>query len=91
LPAPSSRQIIAHVSEGVRMARAELEMNVDGRAPEGVLRSSGGRGFRFSGWTQLAAAIEEWRSAARIGRQDDERGAEMHDERVPGIESQRMR
>jgi hypothetical protein len=87
LPAPSSRQIIAHVSEGVRMARAELEMNLEGGAPEGVLRSSGGRGFSFSGWTQLAAAIEEWRSDARVGRQDDERGAEMDDERVPGIEA----
>jgi hypothetical protein len=70
------------VSGGAPTAKAELEMALEGRAPEGVLTSAEGRGFGFSGWTELAAAIEEWRSDARARRLEEDGGGEMHAERV---------
>jgi hypothetical protein len=55
--------MIVQVSERVR-AKATLEMEVDGLAPAGSLTASDGRRLEFSGWTELAVAIEEWRSHA---------------------------
>ncbi len=46
-------------------ATGTLEMGLERRAPTGVLTASDGRRLEFSGWTELAAAIEEWRSDAR--------------------------
>lgn len=40
-------------------------MSLDGSVPEGVLTSGEGGSFPFSGWTELAAAIERWRLDAR--------------------------
>jgi hypothetical protein len=70
------------VSEGVRKARAQLEMVLDARAPEGMLSSSDGRRFPFRGWTELAAAIEEWRSSARSPRSGDGGGGPAREEGV---------
>lgn len=53
------------MSEGGRRAKGTLEMDVEGRAPAGVLTDGDGRRLEFSGWTELAVAIEEWRSEAR--------------------------
>lgn len=72
------------MSEGARRARAQLEMVLEARAPEGMLSSSDGRNFPFRGWTELAAAIEEWRSSARSSRSLGDRAAEPpHEERLP--------
>lgn len=42
-----------------------LEMDLEGRAPEGSLTSVDGVRVEFSGWAELASTIEEWRSRAR--------------------------
>jgi hypothetical protein len=47
---------------------ARLEMAPDGDAPEGALTSADGRRMPFSGWTGLAAAIEDWRQRERTSR-----------------------
>jgi hypothetical protein len=47
---------------------ARLEMAPDGDAPEGALTSADGRRMPFSGWTGLAAAIEDWRQRERASR-----------------------
>jgi hypothetical protein len=72
--------MIAQVSKRVRRVRAQLEMDLEGRAPEGVLTSTEGRSIRFSGWTELAAAIEAWRSDARSARPGDNGAAEAPQE-----------
>lgn len=43
-------------------ARATIDMRLDVPAPEGVLTDDRGRARRFSGWIELAAAIEDWRT-----------------------------
>lgn len=64
------------MSDVMRSARGTLEMDLEGEAPAGVLTNGDGRGYRFSGWTELATAIEEWRSEARSAfAGDDARGA----------------
>jgi N-methylhydantoinase B/oxoprolinase/acetone carboxylase alpha subunit len=60
--------MIAHVSEALPMARGTLEMDCETRAPSGTLTSPDGRAYTFSGWTELAVAIDEWRSEARFAR-----------------------
>lgn len=52
------------MDESTPRARAELELDQKPGAPEGVLTAGDGRRFPFSGWTELAAVIEEWRSGA---------------------------
>jgi hypothetical protein len=64
--------MIVQVSERVR-AKATLEMEVDGLAPAGSLTASDGRRLEFAGWTELAVAIEEWRSHDR-GANSAEKG-----------------
>ena len=53
-----------------RTAKGTLEMDLEARAPAGALTDVDGRRLEFSGWTELAAAIEDWRTRAkdRIGR-----------------------
>jgi hypothetical protein len=43
-------------------------MAPDGDAPAGALTSADGRRVPFSGWTGLAAAIEDWRRGERTSR-----------------------
>jgi hypothetical protein len=45
-------------------ATATIELSLVVQAPEGVLIDGQGRARRFSGWIELAAAIEDWRSSA---------------------------
>jgi hypothetical protein len=42
---------------------ATIELNLAVQAPEGVLTDGQGRTRRFSGWIELAAAIEDWRTS----------------------------
>jgi hypothetical protein len=45
-------------------ARATLEMELTGKAPAGTLTSADGVSRQFTGWSELATAIEEWRTLA---------------------------
>ena len=47
-------------------ARGTIEMDIGGRAPAGVLTGADGRRFGFSGWTELAVVIEQWRQAKPV-------------------------
>jgi len=49
----------------IRRATVTLEMDLEGRAPEGALISTDGVRMEFSGWAELASAIEDWRTRAR--------------------------
>ena len=51
--------------EDGRLARATLEMETDGRTPGGAVITTAGHRFVFSGWAELAAAIEDWRATER--------------------------
>lgn len=53
--------MITHMSGDVQRAKGALEMDVDGSAPTGALTASDGRRSEFSGWSELAAVIEDWR------------------------------
>jgi hypothetical protein len=46
-------------------ATATLEVDPHTAAPIGVLQSDFGLRVEFTGWVELAAAIEEWRGEAR--------------------------
>jgi hypothetical protein len=56
------------MDEQAPLPSARLEMAPDGDAPAGALTSADGRRMPFSGWTGLAAAIEDWRQRERTGR-----------------------
>jgi hypothetical protein len=43
-------------------ATATIELSLGVQAPEGVLIDGQGQARRFSGWIELAAAIEDWRT-----------------------------
>ncbi len=47
------------------LARATLELETDGRTPGGAVITAEGHRFAFSGWAELAAAIEDWRATER--------------------------
>ncbi len=70
------------MGENSQTVTAELEMTLDRAAPEGVLTSADGHSFRFSGWTELAASIEQWRSHAANAQPRDGR----HDAATPPVE-----
>lgn len=42
---------------------ATIELDRGTRAPTGVLTDGQGQARRFSGWIELAAAIEDWRTS----------------------------
>ena len=44
-------------------ASATIELTLDTTAPTGVLTDGDRRARRFSGWIELAAAIEDWRTS----------------------------
>jgi hypothetical protein len=52
-------------------ATATLELDAHAAAPSGTLSSDFGR-LEFSGWIELAAAIEEWRARIRGERWREE-------------------
>jgi hypothetical protein len=43
--------------------RGALELETAGRSPNGTLIAADGRRWVFSGWTELGAALEDWRTA----------------------------
>jgi hypothetical protein len=45
-------------------ATATIELSLGVQTPEGVLTDGQGRARRFRGWIELAAAIEDWRTAS---------------------------
>jgi hypothetical protein len=45
-------------------ATATIELSLGVQPPKGVLTDGQGRARRFSGWIELAAAIEDWRMAS---------------------------
>jgi hypothetical protein len=51
-----------------RVERAILELETDGRSPEGALIAADGRRHVFAGWAELGAALEDWRTIARRER-----------------------
>lgn len=56
------------------IVRASLEMDVREHVPRGVLTAANGDRKAFSGWTELASAIETWREQARETSRDREQG-----------------
>jgi hypothetical protein len=58
-----------------------LVLDGDGRTLGGTLRADDGVERRFSGWMELAAAIEAWRADAEA-RDDD--GSTSHRPAQPG-------
>jgi hypothetical protein len=48
---------------------ATIELSLAAKAPDGVLTDGHGQARRFSGWIELAAAIEDWRTAQADFRQ----------------------
>ena len=54
-------------------ARATLDMETVGAAPAGTLISAGGVRRRFTGWTEFASAIQEWRAEAAAGAETETR------------------
>jgi hypothetical protein len=73
---PDSEQIIPHVNDYPQKATAELEIRVGCSVPEGALVTGEGPRREFFGWTELAAAIEEWRVHVRDGPRDGKRRGE---------------
>lgn len=57
--------MIRQMDRRVQRAKVTLEMDLVGRAPEGALTSTDGLRVDFSGWAELASAIEDWRRWAR--------------------------
>jgi hypothetical protein len=51
-------------------ATATIELRLAVEVPSGVLTDGHGRARRFSGWIELAAAIEDWRTST--ARKDPE-------------------
>jgi hypothetical protein len=56
------------VNDHPQKATAELEIRVGCRVPEGTLVTGECLRREFFGWTELAAAIEEWRHQAEAIR-----------------------
>jgi hypothetical protein len=54
-----------HYTRPTTQATIELQTDIQGDAPAGALLTSDGKRRRFSGWMELASAIEEWRQAQR--------------------------
>jgi hypothetical protein len=56
--------MLGSVAEDPRRSKGTIEMDVEGPAPAGVLTGEDGLRHPFTGWTELATAIERWREAA---------------------------
>jgi hypothetical protein len=63
------------MSKGAQRGRATLEMDLQGSAPEGVLSTAEGLRLAFTGWTELASALEEWRAMAMYSSLDVRSGS----------------
>lgn len=61
------------LNEPALRARATLEVALEADAPAGTLTAPDWGHRSFSGWIELASAIEDWREAARSGAPAEER------------------
>ena len=52
-----------HQEKPTTQATLELQTGIEGAPPTGALLTCDGRRRRFSGWIELASAIEDWRQA----------------------------
>lgn len=57
------------MTKQARHATATLKIDTCAGAPTGTLSSESGSPLEFSGWAELAAAIEEWRAQIRVDAQ----------------------
>jgi hypothetical protein len=60
---------------------ATIELDLDAQAPTGDLTDGRGQARRFSGWIELAAAIEDWRTST--ARADSRQAAIKAPDRRP--------
>jgi hypothetical protein len=60
---------------------ATIELEPDTETPVGVLSDGRGQARRFSGWIELAAAIEDWRTST--ARADTRQAANEAPDRRP--------
>jgi len=51
------------MNRGPQTTSATIELDLGTQAPTGALTDEHGQGRRFSGWIELAAAIEDWRTS----------------------------
>lgn len=77
------RRIIARVSESEGTAKATLEVELHGAAPEGALTAADGSRRAFSGWIELASAIEDWRRSEAVDPANAEKLREKQMETHP--------
>jgi hypothetical protein len=56
------------MNRGPQTATATIELDPGPQAPNGVLTDGQGQARRFSGWIELAAAIEDWRTSGSTRR-----------------------
>ena len=65
LPARPGARMLALMSEANRtVVTAALELQLEEGAPRGSLSYAEGPRIRFTGWTEFASAIENWREEA---------------------------
>jgi hypothetical protein len=80
LPASEPKRIIAQVDQGRTTLQATLALvpATEGQAPAGALITADGRRRGFSGWIELASAIEDWRHAhERAGNHSEDRSEDV--------------
>jgi hypothetical protein len=63
------------VEEDTPQAAATLRVDLSSEELTGVLVGSEGRPVTFSGWMELASALEDWRRAAAAAVDHSGRGA----------------
>jgi hypothetical protein len=51
--------------------QATLELFSEGETPTGALITPGGQRREFSGWIEMASAIEDWRHNHRLPADDE--------------------
>jgi hypothetical protein len=61
-------------------ARATLDMETLGATPTGTLISADGVLRRFTGWTEFASTIQEWRATAAAGAKSETSRQPGHEE-----------
>ncbi len=59
----------------MRIVEATLEIEIETQAPEGALIGAGDERHPFSGWIELASAVEDLRRAARSSGQSSKEEA----------------
>jgi hypothetical protein len=60
------------MNQPAKTSSATIELEARAEAPTGSLTDSQGQARRFSGWIELAAAIEDWRTSTARPAADTE-------------------